>query len=568
MMQQTFRYSLRESKTIWTQILPPPVLPTERYSHCACFFDKSMYVFGGCTLSNTTFNDLWRFDLATRQWIRPLAMGSYPSPKACASMVVYKDSLVLFGGWSHPTPFPLHQADRFFNELHMYNPESNRWIQLNSVSASVPEPVAGHSVSIVEDRMVVFGGSHVPAAGSNDVWVFDFEYLSWKQQPIAGPRPNMRYGQSQTTIDDKHILILGGCGGPNQIFNDIWLLALGRGDWTWAEVKINNSEFAATQLWCHPVCKVGNTLVILNKPPKSSESVSQTSHQQHIQSNRVLQPAVIPRENQPARYGNREPENQPDSLINRLGKNRLSTSSQQNPGGGFVNREPEYQPRLSVHPPAEHQPGLIAAVNRTPENQPPCQSENRLGGKQLGVAARALHKNPSLGLMDQGGSDLDHRGGTSNLRPGHPSVKPNSMHDRQKQLDLLRKYEERIRQHRSPASSGGQGGVRSLPATCDNSVTTPRESRIPMCLYLLDIGSVAQTQTSTWLCPRETFVCNSVDDRSITIFYSLVEGWGELVLFGGIQMDLSSTQRRMDMSSKSHLVSNNLYVLRACRRRF
>lgn len=37
-------------------------------------------------------------------------LGTYPSPKACASLVVYKDSLVLFGGWSHPTPYPLHQV--------------------------------------------------------------------------------------------------------------------------------------------------------------------------------------------------------------------------------------------------------------------------------------------------------------------------------------------------------------------------------------------------------------------------------------------------------------------------
>jgi hypothetical protein len=36
--------------------------------------------------------------------------GIYPSPKACASMVVHKNNLILFGGWSQPTPFPLHQV--------------------------------------------------------------------------------------------------------------------------------------------------------------------------------------------------------------------------------------------------------------------------------------------------------------------------------------------------------------------------------------------------------------------------------------------------------------------------
>jgi F-box protein 42 len=49
---------------------------TDRHSHSACYFQQSMYVFGGCSSTSTTFNDLWRFDLATQQWVRPLAMGT------------------------------------------------------------------------------------------------------------------------------------------------------------------------------------------------------------------------------------------------------------------------------------------------------------------------------------------------------------------------------------------------------------------------------------------------------------------------------------------------------------
>lgn len=69
-----------------------------------------MYVFGGCTATSTTFNDLWRLDLDTRTWVRPITMGSYPSPKACATMLYYKKSFVLFGGWSYPSRYPLHQV--------------------------------------------------------------------------------------------------------------------------------------------------------------------------------------------------------------------------------------------------------------------------------------------------------------------------------------------------------------------------------------------------------------------------------------------------------------------------
>lgn len=41
----------------------------------------------------TTFNDLWRLDLSKREWVRHLTMGTYPSPKACSTMVCYKDYL-------------------------------------------------------------------------------------------------------------------------------------------------------------------------------------------------------------------------------------------------------------------------------------------------------------------------------------------------------------------------------------------------------------------------------------------------------------------------------------------
>lgn len=86
-----------------------------------------MYVFGGCTSTNTTFNDLWKLNLTTRLWVRPLPTGSYPSPKACATLVRYKDSLVLYGGWTQSSTSPLHQVCWFiplfvvqFSAVHWY----------------------------------------------------------------------------------------------------------------------------------------------------------------------------------------------------------------------------------------------------------------------------------------------------------------------------------------------------------------------------------------------------------------------------------------------------------------
>ena len=80
-----------------------------------------MYVFGGCTSSFTTFNDLLRLDLATRKWTRPVPeqhseFYGYPRPKAGASLVAdeRENRLIIFGGWK-PEPSPTFRVKLKFN---------------------------------------------------------------------------------------------------------------------------------------------------------------------------------------------------------------------------------------------------------------------------------------------------------------------------------------------------------------------------------------------------------------------------------------------------------------------
>ncbi|EZA47441.1 F-box only protein [Ooceraea biroi] len=153
-----FQKSIASGSLLWNSLPSPHWAPTigKRHSHSACIYDNSMYVFGGCTATWTTFNDLWQLDLDTRTWIRPMTMGSYPSPKACATMLHYKKNLILFGGWSHPSPYPLHQQWKLFNELHVYSIESNKWTAISTLEA--PPPISAHSATIHKNLMIVFGG--------------------------------------------------------------------------------------------------------------------------------------------------------------------------------------------------------------------------------------------------------------------------------------------------------------------------------------------------------------------------------------------------------------------------
>lgn len=246
-----------------------------------------MYVYGGGS-SATTFNDLWRFDLSTRQWHRPLSTGTYPTPKACASIVAHGDRLIVFGGWCHPSANQLHQSWRLFNELHSYSIGARVWTHHAVADGGRgPPPMTGHSVSVHRDRMVVFGGfqqqelarrpethrrgtddangggnddddaAAVQLIGSsNSVWCLDLATFRWQEQRTSAVRPPPRYGQCQVRLDDDRLLMLGGCGGPNNMFSDAWILRMEGPLWQWQPVRIGNRKMMATYMWCNPACRV------------------------------------------------------------------------------------------------------------------------------------------------------------------------------------------------------------------------------------------------------------------------------------------------------------------------
>ncbi|RLU22319.1 hypothetical protein DMN91_004597 [Ooceraea biroi] len=250
-----FQKSIASGSLLWNSLPSPHWAPTigKRHSHSACIYDNSMYVFGGCTATWTTFNDLWQLDLDTRTWIRPMTMGSYPSPKACATMLHYKKNLILFGGWSHPSPYPLHQQWKLFNELHVYSIESNKWTAISTLEA--PPPISAHSATIHKNLMIVFGGVN-DGYSSNDVWCLNLDSYSWHKQTTSNFKPQRRYGQSQIKLGDNHLLVLGGCTGPNAAMNDAWLLIMEGASWTWRKVNMRNTEWGPTRIWCHQACKV------------------------------------------------------------------------------------------------------------------------------------------------------------------------------------------------------------------------------------------------------------------------------------------------------------------------
>lgn len=263
-----------------------------RFSHSACILNSYMYVFGGCTTSLTTFNDLWKIDLTTKKKSRVVTTGNYPTPKSHATMVVWRDSLVLFGGWTSPCIYPLHQQGILFDELHIYNSTQNTWKQLYFWNP--PPATAGHSATLHGDIMVCFGGLQKrsdTSSSTNDIYCLDLMNSTWFKPPFSQVAPSPRYGHSQTKIDDRHLLIMSGCGGYNNLHNDVWLLTIpvdnvATAMWTWKHVTVEGIEHMPKQVWCNPVCKVDQDLVVLARKNESQNEGLNTKPQFLFKSSR------------------------------------------------------------------------------------------------------------------------------------------------------------------------------------------------------------------------------------------------------------------------------------------
>jgi F-box protein 42 len=156
---KNFEDCFSNGKIFWKSITNK-LSPSKRHSHSCCRIKDYLYIFGGLSDTNTSFNDLWTLNLNRKTWSRPIADGTYPSPKACASLIAYKTSLILFGGYSHPYQYPLNQQVNFFDELHVYCTLTCTW--KSKVYSNEAPKLAGHTASIIdEDKMILFGGNFI-----------------------------------------------------------------------------------------------------------------------------------------------------------------------------------------------------------------------------------------------------------------------------------------------------------------------------------------------------------------------------------------------------------------------
>jgi len=144
-------------------------------------------------------------------------------------MVLDSNRLYLFGGYD---------GTHRLNDLHILDLTSLKWHQPRSAAIGAPPGRAGHSASIVNGEMIIYGGEDDRHWPFKDMYVLQLATLTWRKVAQYGLVPPARAYHTTTVIDNK-LYVFGGTDGKSRRMDDLSILDTET--WTWSRPTLGGN---------------------------------------------------------------------------------------------------------------------------------------------------------------------------------------------------------------------------------------------------------------------------------------------------------------------------------------
>ncbi|KAI4352603.1 hypothetical protein L6164_006839 [Bauhinia variegata] len=181
--------------------------PSPRAFHVAVAIDCHMFIFGGRS-GGKRLGDFWVLDTDIWQWSELTSFGDLPSPRDfAAASAVGNRKIVMYGGWD---------GKKWLSDVYVLDTISLEWMEL-SVTGTLPPPRCGHTATMVEKRLLVYGGRGGGGPIMGDLWALkglieeENEAPGWTQLKLPGQAPSARCGHTVTS-GGHSLLMYGGHG--------------------------------------------------------------------------------------------------------------------------------------------------------------------------------------------------------------------------------------------------------------------------------------------------------------------------------------------------------------------
>ncbi|KAL9224976.1 hypothetical protein vseg_000950 [Gypsophila vaccaria] len=180
--------------------------PSPRAFHVAIAIDCHMFIFGGRSGSKR-LGDFWVLDTDIWQWSELTGFGDLPPARDFAAAApIGNQKIVMCGGWD---------GKKWLSDVYILDTISLEWTEL-SISGTVPPARCGHSATMVEKRLLVYGGRGSSGI-MGDLWALkgiiseENEPPGWTQLKLPGQAPSARCGHTITSRGH-YLLLFGGHG--------------------------------------------------------------------------------------------------------------------------------------------------------------------------------------------------------------------------------------------------------------------------------------------------------------------------------------------------------------------
>jgi len=198
----------------WCEPETMGVRPIEREGHTAAAVGTRILVFGGTWVDDEDqshyLNDLHVFETEALAWSLGQCTGQVPIQREGHTASVAGPHMVVFGGAG------LDTDDRpvNLNDLHLLDTDRMAWSRPN-VSGRVPQERRYHSASVVDHRLLIFGGQYYDAVADlhfecdNAVYTFDLRTLAWSTLAVDSNAP-LRRACHAAGVVNKRVFLIGG----------------------------------------------------------------------------------------------------------------------------------------------------------------------------------------------------------------------------------------------------------------------------------------------------------------------------------------------------------------------
>mmetsp|Transcript_23017 Transcript_23017/g.31547 ORF Transcript_23017/g.31547 Transcript_23017/m.31547 type:complete len:558 (+) Transcript_23017:942-2615(+) len=243
-------------------------IPASRVHHTVAYSGEFLIVYGGYASDGSVLGDINLYHIESQRWsgpilnkqccntvgseieisglenslskasdsfsfVRPGFEGDFPYPRGEHAVTVLNNKMYLFGGATKD--FDIMQ------DFYSFDPTALLWSPLNKVSGGIPSRRSGHSmISDVNINIIyLFGGkgsrrtSSSVYFGLNDVWSYNPAINKWKEHvPVSSSSaPSGRqYAACATYYRD--LFMFGGIDpSSRKTFNDLWVFRMGEARW-------------------------------------------------------------------------------------------------------------------------------------------------------------------------------------------------------------------------------------------------------------------------------------------------------------------------------------------------